>query len=99
VGTCARRAGFIDTFRHPHPNLQHQYTWWPAGREQTAGWRLDYIFASTGLIDRVGDAFIRREVAYSDHRAVGISLLLDHEAALSTVPQDGLPRYANRDCR
>jgi exodeoxyribonuclease-3 len=56
-------AGFVDTFRHLHPDLQHQYTWWPAGCEQTAGWRLDYVFASTGLIGRLDSAFILREVA------------------------------------
>jgi exodeoxyribonuclease-3 len=85
-------AGFVDTFRHLHPDLQHLYTWWPAGCEQTAGWRLDYIFTSTGLIGQLGGAFIQREVAYSDHRPVGISLLLDEEAALSTMPHGQLPR-------
>jgi len=70
-------AGFIDTFRHFHPSLPGQYTWWPAGRERAAGWRLDYVFASSGLVERVADAFILQEVRYSDHCPVGISLLPD----------------------
>jgi exodeoxyribonuclease-3 len=84
-------AGFVDTFRHLHPDLPHQYTWWPAGCERTAGWRLDYVFASTGLIGRVASAFILREVACSDHRPVGISLVLDDGAGVSTMPQVQLP--------
>ena len=85
-------AGFVDTFRHLHPDLGQQYTWWPAGRGRTAGWRLDYVFASTGLIGRLDGAFILREAAYSDHRPAGISLLLDDHVVLGTVPQDQLPR-------
>ena len=78
------QSGLIDTFRHFYSGMPHQYTWWPLGRERMAGRRLDYIFASAGIIGQVSDAFILREVKYSDHCPVGIYLVSDDVADLGT---------------
>jgi exodeoxyribonuclease-3 len=69
--------GYVDTFRHFHPDLPEQYTWWSMptrARERNVGWRIDYFFAAPEAIDLVTDAFIRPDVLGSDHCPVGISL-------------------------
>ncbi|HSL18500.1 MAG TPA: endonuclease/exonuclease/phosphatase family protein, partial [Methylomirabilota bacterium] len=46
------------------------YTWWsnrPGVRERNVGWRIDYFFVSSDLVDRVVDARIHPEVLGSDH--------------------------------
>ena len=71
------QAGYIDTFRHFHPNLSGQYTWWSVrtnARERNVGWRLDYFFIVAGAIEKVTDTFIMSEVTGSDHCPVGILL-------------------------
>jgi exodeoxyribonuclease-3 len=69
--------GYVDTFRHFHPDLAGQYTWWSVpmrARERNVGWRIDYYFVSPDLLPRVQDAFILPEVRGSDHCPVGIRL-------------------------
>ena len=71
-------AGFVDTFRHFHPELSEQYTWWSMptrARERNVGWRIDYFFVATELLDRITDAFILPEVTGSDHCPVGLRYL------------------------
>ena len=70
-------AGYVDTFRHFHPNLPEQYTWWSMptrARERNVGWRLDYFFVAQELLEYVTDAFIFPEVMGSDHCPVGLRL-------------------------
>lgn len=70
-------AGYVDTFRHFHPDLPEQYTWWSMptrARERNVGWRIDYFFVSAEAMDRVADAFILPEVPGSDHCPVGLRL-------------------------
>jgi exodeoxyribonuclease-3 len=70
-------AGYVDTFRHFHPNLPEQYTWWSMptrARERNVGWRLDYFFVAQELLEYVTDAFILPEVMGSDHCPVGLQL-------------------------
>ena len=43
-------------------------------RDRNVGWRIDYFFASSGLMSQVTDAFIRPDVMGSDHCPVGITL-------------------------
>ncbi|MCS7365723.1 MAG: hypothetical protein NDF54_09830 [archaeon GB-1867-035] len=55
------------------------YTWWLHAydaRKRNIGWRIDYIFISRGLEDKLKDAFILSEVEGSDHCPVGIELEL-----------------------
>jgi len=62
-------AGFIDVFRHVHPELE-AYTWWSnRGRawDKDVGWRIDYQIATPGIAARARAASIYRERRFSDH--------------------------------
>lgn len=70
-------AGFIDIYRHFYPDAVEEYTWWSnfnKARERNVGWRIDYFFASSKLIDRVESAAIHQSVMGSDHCPVEIVL-------------------------
>ncbi|MBX2982140.1 MAG: exodeoxyribonuclease III [Flavobacteriales bacterium] len=67
-------AGFIDTFRHFHPEVV-KYSWWNQrfnSRATNVGWRIDYVLVSKGFEKKVKDAFILNEIMGSDHCPVGI---------------------------
>lgn len=67
-------AGFVDTFRHMHPEVV-KYSWWSqrfGAREKNVGWRIDYVLVSKGFEKKVKQAFILNEVMGSDHCPVGI---------------------------
>ena len=69
--------GYVDTFRHCHPDLAGAYTWWlqwGGARERNIGWRLDYFFITPDLIPYVMDAFILPDVRGSDHCPAGLTL-------------------------
>ncbi len=62
--------GFVDTFRHFHPETPHQYTWWSFrsnARRRNLGWRIDYHLATTSLTDRLLRCVILPEARHSDH--------------------------------
>ncbi|HEY8933996.1 MAG TPA: exodeoxyribonuclease III [Cyclobacteriaceae bacterium] len=68
--------GFVDTFRHFHPE-EIKYTYWNYmfnARTRNVGWRIDYFIASTRLIPNLKDAFIYNEYMGSDHCPVAITL-------------------------
>ena len=70
------KAGFIDTFREFEKGGGH-YTWWspmPGVRDRNVGWRIDYVLISARLRPRLKRAFIRCDVAGSDHCPVGIEI-------------------------
>lgn len=70
-------AGWVDTFRHQHPNEPDHYTWWRqfgGAREANVGWRIDYVLASPGGAKRVRDAFIWPQVTGSDHCPIGVDI-------------------------
>lgn len=76
-------AGFIDTFRHLHPDVKDAYSWWsymPKVRERNVGWRIDYFLVSARLAPAVEDARIECAVMGSDHCPVVLEL------NTSTVP-------------
>lgn len=64
-------AGFIDTFRHLHPETTGAYSWWsqrfPSVRLQNKGWRIDYICATDTLKNNIKSAAIYPDVKHSDH--------------------------------
>jgi exodeoxyribonuclease III len=69
-------AGFIDTFRLFTQGNGH-YTWWSHfanSRARNVGWRIDYLFVSPSLKNRVKKAEILPEVMGSDHCPVKIVL-------------------------
>lgn len=68
--------GYVDVFRHFHPEPD-QYSWWSyraRARERNIGWRIDYHLVNAGLVPRVKNAFILQDVLGSDHCPVGITL-------------------------
>ena len=69
--------GYVDTFRHFHPDATEVYTWWSMptrARARNVGWRIDYFFVVEKMLDRVIDAFITPNVMGSDHCPVGLRL-------------------------
>ena len=63
-------SGYIDTFRHFHPEETGAYSWWSYmyhAREKNAGWRIDYFLASRRLEDKLVSACIHPEIMGSDH--------------------------------
>ena len=73
-------AGFVDTFRYFHPELEGAYTWWSyrfRAREKDAGWRIDYFLASERLKDRLVDVKIHKTVMGSDHCPVELGVRMD----------------------
>ncbi len=70
-------AGFVDTFRHFHPDEPEKYTWWShwqKARERNVGWRIDYIFASDKLKKHLKGANIHPEIMGSDHCPVSLDI-------------------------
>ncbi|KAL3682045.1 hypothetical protein R1sor_000067 [Riccia sorocarpa] len=73
------KKGFVDTFRHQHPDVV-AYTYWPyrsGARARNNGWRVDYFLASQGLMNQVYDSYIRPEVMGSDHCPIGLIVKLE----------------------
>lgn len=71
-------AGFVDTFRHLHPETV-AYSWWSyraGARAKNIGWRIDYVLTSQTLIGKVKNAFIAPDIFGSDHCPVGIEIEL-----------------------
>lgn len=69
-------AGFIDTYRHLHPDTV-AYSWWSyrfSARAKNIGWRIDYFLISQRLADRLIDAEILDQLTGSDHCPVAITL-------------------------
>lgn len=62
--------GFVDLFRYFNPDKSHCYTWWSyleKARLGNRGWRIDYICATKGLLNRFKSCEILDEVGGSDH--------------------------------
>ena len=69
-------AGFVDTFRHLHPDEQ-RYTWWSHwghARENNVGWRIDYFLISSSLLKNLKSANIHESILGSDHCPISITL-------------------------
>lgn len=69
-------AGFIDTFRHKHPDVQ-KFSWWSYrynARAKNIGWRIDYFLVSQRLADRISKVEILDTITGSDHCPVYIEL-------------------------
>ncbi|MGB0743409.1 MAG: exodeoxyribonuclease III [Opitutales bacterium] len=67
--------GFVDSFRHLHPNQTEAYSWWSyraAARERNIGWRIDYFCVSEVLKDTIKSAAIHADVMGSDHCPVSL---------------------------
>ncbi len=70
------KAGFVDSFRI-YTHGKGYYTWWSHfanARARNVGWRIDYLFLSPTLKDRVKEASILPSVMGSDHCPVKVVL-------------------------
>lgn len=70
--------GYVDTFRHLHPDTV-KYSWWTyrfGARSRNVGWRIDYFFVSPDIIEKgwLQDAFIDNGIMGSDHCPTGLVL-------------------------
>jgi len=75
---CYTGGGFVDTFRHFHPETEGAYSWWSyraGARAKNVGWRIDYFLVSTSYLSSVKGASILNEVLGSDHCPVQIELI------------------------
>ena len=62
--------GFIDTFRHLHPDARDVYSFWSirgGARARNVGWRLDYFCVSESIIGRVESAAVLSDIMGSAH--------------------------------
>lgn len=69
--------GYIDIFRHLHPNTRDTYTFWDSksrARDRNVGWRLDYFFISPDILPRVKNASIMTSFPGSDHCPIVLEL-------------------------
>jgi exodeoxyribonuclease-3 len=70
-------AGFVDTFRHFHPDAKERYTWWDQtsrARDRNVGWRIDYFFMSQNGMTHATGADTHDQVFGSDHCPVSLQL-------------------------
>lgn len=69
--------GFIDSYRHFHPDQEGAYTWWSymaKVRERNIGWRIDYFIVSEKLRERLKNVDIHCNVMGSDHCPIILEL-------------------------
>jgi exodeoxyribonuclease-3 len=67
---------FLDTWRDANP-LKQEYTWWDMktrARERNVGWRIDYIFVSKTLKDKIKRIEILGSHLGSDHSPVVLEI-------------------------
>jgi exodeoxyribonuclease-3 len=70
-------AGFIDSFRHFHPDEPGHYSWWSyrgGARANNVGWRIDYFCVLPAILPRVTATGILPGVEGSDHCPVVIEI-------------------------
>ena len=75
--TILLQSGFVDTFRHFHPDQADAYSWWSyrfKAREKNAGWRIDYFLVSERLAPALSGASIHSEIFGSDHCPVELTI-------------------------
>lgn len=62
--------GFVDGFRHFHPDSKDCYTWWSYrenARVNNRGWRIDHICVTKGMLKRLDSVRILPHQLGSDH--------------------------------
>ena len=71
-------SGYVDTFRHIHPDKKDHYSWWsqrfPSVRLQNKGWRIDYISVTDNLKEKITDAQILPHIKHSDHCPIYVEI-------------------------
>lgn len=68
--------GFVDSFRHFHPETE-AYSYWSyrfKARERNSGWRLDYFIVSKEFMEKVKSSEILSQYFGSDHCPIQLEL-------------------------
>jgi exodeoxyribonuclease-3 len=63
----------VDIGRTLDPQNDRLFTWWPPWRQmrqKNIGWRLDYVLASTSLVDHIPECTVLAQLGTSDHAPV-----------------------------
>ena len=71
-------SGFVDTWRHQHPE-EVKYSWWSYrfnSRANNAGWRIDYWLCSNRMQSQLVSAKIHTDIMGSDHCPVEVEVSL-----------------------
>jgi len=71
-------SGFVDSFRHFHPDVV-AYTYWSyrfKSRERNTGWRIDYFLVSKSLVECIKSVEILSDYFGSDHCPIALELEL-----------------------
>lgn len=69
-------AGWVDTFRHLHPDEAHRYSWWSQRfgiRARNVGWRIDMALVNPAARAFLVDAEIHHDVLGSDHCPIAVT--------------------------
>lgn len=69
-------AGYVDTWRHFHPE-EIKYSWWSyrfSARTKNIGWRIDYFVVNKEFLPQIKSAEIHNDIMGSDHCPVSIVL-------------------------
>jgi len=75
--TAFLKQGYVDTFRHFHPNEEGHYSWWSymfQARKRDIGWRIDYFCVNEKFLSKVKKTSILKEVEGSDHCPIGLEV-------------------------
>ncbi len=70
------KTGWVDTFRHLHPETE-QYTYWSyrfQARKKNRGWRLDYFLVPENMMNQVKSSEALANFLGSDHCPVQLTL-------------------------
>lgn len=71
------KAGWVDVFRHLNPDLEGVYTYWDQksrAKDRNVGWRIDYFYVPTAMIDSVKSIEILKDFEGSDHVPVVLEI-------------------------
>jgi exodeoxyribonuclease-3 len=69
--------GYVDVFRHFNHDVKDAYTYWDMktfARERNVGWRIDYFFASVGLLLKIDKVKILDQILGSDHCPIELDI-------------------------
>lgn len=69
--------GLTDLGRRFDPANPGLFTWWAPWRSlrsRNIGWRLDYMLASAGVVDKASSCVVKAEVGTSDHAPVVVEI-------------------------
>lgn len=71
--------GYVDIFRKLYPK-DITYSWWDMktrARDRNVGWRIDYFFVDSSLVNKVKKTKIHDDVLGSDHAPIELDISLN----------------------